>query len=311
MKKKFKLLPIVVAFMTTSGGFHYSLNKGKSVTNGAVKVEESYSEGVMDTFNVTSTTTTSTSVTTTSTTSTSTSTTSTSTSTTVCTTESIYKDIMFLYGIDDSYSLEDIDYLVSKYSGYCNLPYDTCVSILNDNIDSVLNYNSFEEGIMRTLFEISSDMGLLSSYCTDGNKVVKEMDRDSKESIMIDMCNVMGISDDDKKIILAIFRWETGHGMSSLCAYSNNYGGIRVYNGEFGIYQTPEYGMYRAIECMYGHICRAHDDGCYDIYSVVNNMSYSYCPYTAGDWANSINDMIYSVDDYYDFDSGYVKKYEG
>ena len=233
-------------------------------------------------------------------------TTQTTTVTTV-TTESIYKNIMFLGVYNSDYSLEDINGLIIKYSGYCNLSYDTCVSILSDNHDCIPNYSSFEEGIMRTLFEKASDMGLLNSYCP-GNAVVREMDRDQKEAIMLDMCNVMGISNDDKKIILSIFRWETGHGNSYLCASCNNYGGIRVYNGEFGIYQTPEYGMYRAILYMYDHICRARNNGCSDIYSVISYMSSAYCPGTASAWTSSISGMISGLESYYSFEDNYVKK---
>lgn len=303
MKRKIKVLPLLVALVTSTGGVNFVLDKD-SISTCAVFTEEvndnlEKEHQIYDCpkpINIPIRFTTS-----------YTTTTTTSTTTVLTTTESIYKNIMFLSNSINS--LEDINGMIIKYSGYCNLDYDTCVSILSDNYETVGSYSSLEEGIMRTLFDCSSNMGLLSSYCP-GNVVVRDMDRDQKESIMLDMCNVMGISNDDKKIILSIFRWETGHGSSYLCASCNNYGGIRVYNGEFGIYQTPEYGMYKAIECMYGHICRARNNGCSDIYSVISYISSAYCPYTAGAWTSSISGMTYGVSNDYDFEDGYVKKYE-
>lgn len=297
--KKIKLLPIIIAGITTCGTTEYNLDKENSISTGSAQIQ--YDDNLESQITTSTATITLTTPTTTS---------SFTTTTVVTTTESIYKDIMFLYNIDNNYSLEDINYIIIKYSDYCNLSYDASISILKDNIEDIINYNSLEEGIMCTLFERGSDLGLLSSYCTNESKITKDIDRDTKEKIMIDMCDVMGIIDNDKKIILSIFRWETGNGTSNLCVNSNNYGGIRVYNGEFGIYQTPEYGMYRAILCIYNHICSARNNGCNDTYSIINHMSYAYCPGTASDWSNSINNMFYSVDNYYDFDSKYVKKYE-
>ena len=301
MKRKIKVLPLLVAMVTSTGSIGFVLDKSNSATG--YTVFKDIDDDILDEkvklvydfprpINIT----TSRSYVTTTTTST--------TTTTVTTTESKYKDILFLS--ETGYSLDNINGMIIKYSGYCNLEYNQCVSILNDNYDLISNYSSLEEGIMRVLFDCSG----LSCYCNSDCKVIKSMDRDQMEAIMLNMCDVMCISNDDKKIILSIFRWETGHGTSDLCVYNNNYGGIRVYNGEFGIYQTPEYGMYRAIECMYGHICRARNNGCSDIYSIISYISTSYCPGTADAWTSSISGMTYSVSNYYDFESGYVKKYE-
>ncbi len=283
--KKIKLFPIALAGLCSGVGFSYYLDKHPN------SFEKVSNVSVYDDFVGPAVT----------------SVTFATTSTTYTTTENIYKDIMFLY--NDNYSMSQINDMIIKYSSYCNISYNDAVSILKKNIDSFNQYNSLENYVMSGLFDGASDLGLLSSFCTDGI-IKKEMSRDEMEAKMIDMCNVMGMSNDDIKIVLSIFRWETGHGTSSLCVNCNNYGGIKVGN-DFGIYQTPEFGMYKAIRCINWHIKTSRDKGFNDVNSIVSDMSFRYCYDTANEWANCINEMINSVNEYYHFDNQHVKKYEG
>ena len=286
MKKNIKFFPIVLACLCSGAGFKFFLDK-RDNSSDKIIYDDSVCDDSVDlilTSGCLSTT-----------------------HTTCTTTENIYKDIMFLY--DSKYSMSEINDMIIRYSCYCNISYDDAVSILSNNYSSFSDYNSLEDYIMSGLFDGASDLGMLSSYCTEG-LIKKDMSRDEMESIMIDMCDVMGMSDDDIKIVLAIFRWETGHGTSGLCVNCNNYGGIKIGN-KFGIYQTPEFGMYKAIKCVRWHIKTSRDKGYTDINSIVSDMSYRYCYDTAHEWANKINSMIYSIDEYYDFDNQYTKKYEG
>lgn len=300
-KKNIKFLPILVA-LVSAGGFSYILDKNKSLHDNCIVLDDVDNIDNIDDIDDIYTTDISTETTM--------YTTTTTIATTIITTENIYKDIMFLDGIDNNYDISEINDLIIKYSAYCDFSYDQAVSILREGFN-INDYNSLEDAIMRTLFDKGCELGLLSTYCDNKFKRTCEMSRDEKESIMLDMCNVMEIPNDYKKIILAVFRWETGHGESDLCRYNNNYGAIKVGN-KFGIYQTPEFGMYRAILCIYNHILKSNNKGYYDINSIVSDMSYRYCYDTASDWAYHVNNMVYSVSDCYDFDSKqYIKKYEG
>ena len=285
-KRNIKIFPIVVSFICSGACFKYFLDK--KIISGDIETSVQYCDTTYTTLTTTSSYTTSTTCTT--------------------TTENIYKDIMFLYSDSCDYSLSQISDMIVKYSSYADLDYDKVVSILRDGFD-ISDFNSLEDAIMRTTFDKACDLGLLSTYCVDGTKKTRSMTRDEQESIMLDMCNIMNISDDYKKIILAVFRWETGNGTSYRCVNDNNYGGVRV-SKNFGIYQTPEFGIYRAIKCIYGHILKANKKGYYDINSVVRDMSYRYCYDTADLWYQKICGMIKTVNKYYE-GKMYTKKYEG
>lgn len=295
--KKMRFFPIA-ATLLVAGGVECFLDKGDSISGKSVITLDDVSN--IEDINVTNNTTSTTFYQTTFTTETTILTT---------TTENIYKDIMFLDGISSTYDISEVNDIIVKYSSYCDLSYDQAVSILSDGFD-INSYNSLEDAIMRTLFDKGCDLGFISTYCVDGSKKNREMTRDEQESIMLDMCDVMGIPNDYKKIVLAIFRWETGNGTSYLCVENNNYGAIKI-GKNFGVYQTPEFGMYRAIKCIYGHIIKSNNKGFYDINSVVSDMSYRYCFDTASDWTNHVLGMVSNVSDYYDFDGNqYTKKYE-
>lgn len=305
MKKNIKFFPIVLAIIATGAGFKYVLDKRHSVS-GSITITFNSDGDMIVSFDGPNAPSTSTIFKATTNTTYDTDLTSETTFTT--TTENIYKDIMFLNNIN--YSMEDINGMIVKYSSYSDISYDVAVSILHDNFDNINKYNSLEDFIMRSLFDGALEADLLSKFCDDENKKTKSMSRDEQESIIINMCDIMGISNDDKKIILAIFRWETDHGTSYLCVNNNNYGGVKV-GDNFCIYQTPEFGMYEAIKCVYGHITTSKNNGCTDINSIICDMSYRYCFNTAAEWAKSINGMIYGVSEYYSDFENTEKKYEG
>ena len=219
------------------------------------------------------------------------------------TTTNIYQDIMFLNS--NEYTIEEINDMIIKYSSYCNITYDETLKLLKNNKKNIKNYKTIEEYIMCTTFDKAEENKLISNYCTDGSIIKKELTRDEQEKTMIEICDVLNISNEEKQIVLAIFRWETGHGTSPLCVNCNNYGGIKISN-EFGIYQTPEYGMYCAIKCIKNHINISKEKGYTDTYSIVSDMSYRYCYDTAGEWTNCIMGMIYDINENYT----YTKKYE-
>lgn len=292
--KKIKLLPILVAIVTTSSGGKLLLEKNnQSIVR--KKITYSYSnDNIIEntTFATTSTTTTNN--------------TTIPTTTTITTTESKYKELAFLYGMSDDYSLEQLHDIIIKYSSYSHIDYDEAIKIIKENSNYIENdCVNTEAGIVKTLFDNCE----LGDYCDQSIIETRTMNRDEKEKNMIEICNSLGINDTDKIIILSIFRWETGHGESDLCVYCNNYGGITVNNG-FGRFQTPEYGMYRAIKCMYNHIQNSKNNlGTDDMYSIIDNMASIYCPPTASEWARQIKSMTYSVDEYYNSFEEY-KKYE-
>lgn len=232
--------------------------------------------------------------------------------TTESTTINPYSEIMFLENVDSNVSLEDLNDFIIKYAFYSKYSYSDAVNIIYNNLDTIISdYSTLKGGIMCTLFNSASNDGLLSSTCNYSSVEKRDMTLEEKEVIMLDMCDALGLSNTDKTIVLAIFRHETGNGTSNRCVNDNNYGGIKV--GEyFGVYQTPEYRIYKAIMCIDGHIERNKSKmGTSDMYTIVSSMSYSYCPGTASDWTSKIISFTNKVsEDYSDFSDSYEYNYE-
>lgn len=310
--KNVKLLPIIISLATISVGFSLS-KKDVNQKNKMININHKFTGDELDTFNNLENT-----EPTTSTTFESTNESITTTTTfeieeeTIATTVNEYQSIMFLDGVDSNYTVEEINDLIVKYSSYSLFTYDEAISIIEDNLEYITsNYSSLETGIMCILFDTASERGLLSSYCNYDKVERRDMTRDEQETIMLEICDSFGISNDDKTIVLAVFRHETGNGTSSRCVNDNNYGGIYISSiGDFGIYQTPEYGMYRAIKCIIGHIERVKNKtGSSDVYNIIYGMSFSYCPGTASDWTSKVFSMYGQVDSYYNsFEDNYELK---
>ena len=295
--KDIKFLPIIVALLSCGGYFMLKRNNANttiSISNDYIDTTTSSNEDIVSTTSSTepifTTSTETTTVTTTK-----------IIETTVPTTVNPYSDILFLNDIDSNISLEEINNYIIKYSSYSKYSYDEAVDIIYNNLDNVNNYSSLKGYILCTLFDSANSDGLLSSTCSSSIVENRDMDLQQKEEIMLDMCDSLSLSNTDKTIVLAIFRHETGNGTSSRCVNDNNYGGIKV--GEsFGVYQTPEYGIYKAIMCIDGHIERNKEKlGTDDMYSIVSGMSYSYCPGTASDWTNKVISFCNTVS--YDYNN--------
>lgn len=236
-------------------------------------------------------------------------TTTVTTTTKVTTTVDQYREIRELEKLSNNdLTLEELDDFIVKYSKLSHYSYKSAVEIIKENKDTIENdYNSIKGGIMQILFESASDNDILSGYCSYDKLELREMSLEEKEAIMLEMCDNLGLNSDEKLIVLAIFRWETGWGESNLCVNSNNYGGMRLGSGEFAIYQTPEYGIYRTVNCVSRHINNQKANGYTSLDSIVAGMSSSYCPSTAADWANKILGFTYGVaSDYNYFEEGNV-----
>lgn len=259
--------------------------------------------------------------TTTSTTNTTTTVSTTTTTTTVVTTTEpidIYKHIRNLESLkNNDLAIEDLDLFINKYAGYTKLSYDEALDIINNNIDTIENdYQSIRGGIMCTLFSYSNDNGLLSVYTND-KEIRPEMTCEEKEKIMIEFSDNLCMCNDDKYIVLAAFREETGRGISERCVYDNNYGGIRIYgeagcNGEYGMYSTPEFGMYREVKLIYNKLVSIRSNGASDINSVIYSFACRYNPDYADHYAGKISGWVSNVQsEYGDFTSidSYQKVY--
>lgn len=248
-------------------------------------------------------------------------TTTTSTTTTVVTTTEpvdIYKHIRNLEQLkNNDLSIEDLDLFINKYASYTKLSYEEALEVINNNIETIENdYQSIRGGIMCTLFSYSNDNGLLSVY-TEDRDIRVDMTQQEKESIMIEFCDNLCMCTDDKYIVLSAFREETGRGISEMCVYNNNYGGIRIYgeagcNGEYGKYSTPEFGIYREVKCVGNKLSNIRSNGTTDINSVVYAFACRYNPEYADHYSSKISGWVYDVQrDYGDFSNteSYQKVY--
>lgn len=204
-------------------------------------------------------------------------------------------------------SIEELDSFIKRYSSLAKLSYEDALKVIDENIDSIENdYNSIRGGIMCSLFSYSCDNGILSPYAMDKETRV-DMTQEEKENIMIEFCNNLGLNSDDISIVISVFREETGNGTSSRCVNDNNYGGIRIYgeagcNGEYGIYSTPEFGIYRQVKCVSNKLLNIRGDGINDLNSVVYSFACRYNPQYADTYSSKIMGWLYNVQsDYGDF----------
>jgi len=232
------------------------------------------------------------------------------TTTVVTTTEPVdeYKHIRNLEVLkNNDLTIEELDLFINKYAEYTKLSYDDALKVINDNINSIeSDYLSIRGGIMCTLFNHSNDIGLLSPYTND-REIRENMTLEEKESTMLEFCDNLCMCNDDKAIVLAAFREETGLGISEMCVYNNNYGGIRIYgeagcNGEYGMYSTPEFGMYREVSLINKKLSSIRNEGTNDLNSVVYSFACRYNPDYADHYSGKILNWVYDVyNDYGDF----------
>ena len=288
------------------GDSSYRLNKSSRANAACVAYDDNYS------FDDTSVNLTTTSISTTTTTSTITTTTM-STTTSVVTTEEVideYKDIRKYEKLkNNDLSIEELDSFIKRYSSLAKLSYEDSLKVIDENIDSIENdYISIRGGIMCSLFSYSCDNGILSPYTMDRETRV-DMTQEEKENIMIEFCDNLGLNTDDIGIVIAVFREETGNGTSSRCVNDNNYGGIRIYgeagcNGEYGVYSTPEFGIYRQVKCVSNKLLNIRSEGVNDLNSVVYSFACRYNPEYADTYSSKIMGWLYNVQsDYVNFSS--------
>lgn len=225
-----------------------------------------------------------------------------------------YEKVRFLAELTGK-SVVYLDEFVNKYSELTGYSYDETVKILCDNYRTIEEeYDNLGEGMVETLFTKAIEDEKLSIYCdrdlvenrytyyehaqTDPYEQSKMFEqRAEQEKILIDFCNDMGMSADETAVSLAIFRNETGHGNSPLCVYDNNYGGIKLpgSNDTYCVYQTPEFGMYMSLNCMYEHIKYRESLGANDPISIISSMSERYNYEVPDAWTNLTTELYYQV----------------
>ena len=167
-------------------------------------------------------------------------------------------------------SVMELRPFIEEYSNLSHHKYSDSIEVIKKNMGVIQNeYNKPKAGIMCVLFDDSYDKKILRCDCPEELIERKEMTQDEQEGFILEMCDNYGMTEDEKAISLSIFRLETGNGTSDLCKNDNNYGGIRLLNGEFGKYQTPYYGMYEALCCIKKYIDAAKEQGITDIGGIV------------------------------------------
>lgn len=228
-----------------------------------------------------------------------------------------FKDIRFLENLkNNDLSIDELFKFIIRYCEFSKLSYETGLDVIKNNVQSIENdYQSIRGGIMCTLFDYSTQNGLLSPYTND-REIREEMTQEEKESTLIEFSDNLCLSSEDKYIVLAAFREETGNGTSRKCVYDNNYGGIRVYgeagcNGQYGMYSTPEYGMFRQVKLISKKLNDIHSNGTYDLNSVVYSFASRYNPEHASTYSSKIMNWVNKVqNDYGDFSNlNYEKVY--
>lgn len=201
-------------------------------------------------------------------------------------------------------SVMELRPFIEKYSNLSHHKYRDSIEIIKKNMSVIQNeYNKPRAGIMCVLFDDSYDKKILRCDCPEELIERKEMTQDEQEGFILEMCDNYGMTEDEKTISLSIFRLETGNGASELCKNDNNYGGIRLLNGEFGKYQTPYYGMYEALCCIKKYIDAAKDQGITDINGIVNYTSQFYCGDTSYEWTIGVMGLVPEVQEYYGFNN--------
>lgn len=217
--------------------------------------------------------------------------------------------------LQQSYNMnyEEIREFIKKYSSYVNYSYEEALDIVYNN--TINSNGNLEENtktkMLYLIFDNAEKENRVNNHCEEWEKTtryntfpnsyydVEEMNskinqRNEIERELISFCDDMGIEGEDKYLALAIFRQETDHGASDMCVYDNNFGGI-VFDNEFASFSNPEYGMFKTLDVIKRFINTAKSNGCYDIQSIIINMSSLYCTHTPEDWVQNVSSMYYDV----------------
>ena len=119
----------------------------------------------------------------------------------------VFKDIRFLENLSNNdLSIEELDNFIIRYCELSKLSYDVALDVLKDNIDTIeSDYISIRGGIMVSLFDYSTNNGILSPY-TENRVIREDMTQEEKENIMLEFCDNLCLSVEDKYIVLSAFR---------------------------------------------------------------------------------------------------------
>ena len=209
---------------------------------------------------------------------------------------------------------ETIKELINEYASYANYNYEDALDLVFNKREEIKNeyLHDSKEGIIDTIIAQAEEEGKISYHCNDWEVTTRyrmfensfedpeEMrmkleQRDEIEPKLINMCNILNMSEEETYLSLAIFRWEADHGASEKSVYHNNYGGI-VYDGEFAVFSNPDYGMYKTLHTIKEvFIENAKAAGCQDIQSIIEYIAPTYCTHTPYEWLESISSMYENV----------------
>lgn len=176
----------------------------------------------------------------------------------------------------------------------CTLELDRMKDLINKN---VINGDIYKIGIFISI----KDYALKNSlYEADAIKSTKTSAEKEKDLIMIAKY-IYGIENEDLlKLILAIYKTETGHGTSKAALDLNNVGGNMSASATsekliLNTYKTTEIGEESMIrnfllcydKCFYNPLCNPNDKPAY----FISNM---YCTHTPEEWENTITEIAES-----------------
>ena len=189
----------------------------------------------------------------------------------------------------------ELDEFLKRYSDYSLKSYDECIEIVEKNLKNIVtNYDNFKEGMMVTIFDEAYNDNTISIQDTN-NIIIKyeqipntdnDIEQNQKlmeqckkqEEKLLQICDDLEMSSEEKIICASIFRFETGYGNSDFCIYQNNYGGNRVpYSLEYCSFTTAEFGMYYQIMNLKSlYFTRLKEEGHKELYDLIRNISYMY-----------------------------------
>ncbi len=154
-------------------------------------------------------------------------------------------------------------------------------SLYLKNINKLVNDDNIEQAVIDLLYNYYSD-NLYMQRAIYYNGYSEE----EQEATILKYAKIKGITDENVLLtMLAVHKWETGHGTSDLCYYNNNLGG-NVRGSEFQKYPNVEIGAIDFVNDFVRIMNNTYDPNM----SLEQHMNPTYCT-SDDEWYKRIAEM--------------------